>query len=906
MLKKLFILILAIGLSFSAFAQYTISGKVVDTKNKPMGGVNIALIDAEIGDVSDGNGEFEIAVPNDEPGMLNISFLGFQNQVVPISKNMMGPLKLSMSESNYLIGETVVSAKRSESKLIESPVSIQKIDAEGIKSISGVDVFKELDHLKDIQVIDNSFGFKIINARGFNTTSSFRVVQFIDGMDNQSVGLNFSPGNLFGPSELDLKSTEMISGPASALYGPNALQGVLSFETKNPFDEQGVSFQVKAGNREFVQTDLWLGDVLGKKNRFAIKVAASYFKARDWEATDPVANAYRPVSTPPVNLAGIAGQLAGVNPLYADFVDYLALNPGISPNDIPPGTQFTLPGYNEIDVRDNNTYSAKLSTGLYYRLKKTEFSYLFKFSNATGVYQGNNRAAFEDFDFYQNRLQIKHDNFLIKYYNNIDNSGDSYDLVLAGINTGFAGLGNYAQAYLNAYVNAVAEQTNDFNNAPGANTRANAVNTALDAAQDAWIQPGTPQFEAVLNAVQANPSRPTGAGYIDKSSMHHLEATYNKDFNFLDFTAGASFRRFNPITDGTLFVDTLLADGSNYDVSFNEYAVYTQASKKLFNDKLELLVSLRFDKSQNFNAQFSPRGAIVYTNNNHSFRVLSQSAFRSPTLNDQFFFLNVGPLIVRGNIDGFENIYLESSVNSYAASGPSGARDASLLDLISIDPVQPEKLNSFEFGYRGLMKNKLSIDLNTYFNVYQNFIGAIRAVETNSAEGGTQEAQADLDTRNYQVYSIAANSESNVRSVGFSIASEYFFNKHFSVNGNYTLNKFLDEETDDALIPGFNTPLHKVNLGFSGKNILKGLGFNVNWKWVDFYDWEAPFATGRVPAFNTMDAQVQYRFDKIGTTFKVGASNLYNNEHIEAFGAGVIGGFYYGSVLFEAKKSRHK
>jgi iron complex outermembrane receptor protein len=902
-------LLLAIALCFSFFtlsAQYSIKGEVIDSKNNALSGVNVLLSGSEIGVNTDSEGKFTINIPANDPGTLVLTYIGQREELIPVSKNMTGPISVVMSVSNFFIGETVVSAKRKESKLVESPVSIQKFNEEQIKSTSGIDIYKELDQLKDVHVIDNSFGFKIVNTRGFNTTSSFRLVQFLDGMDNQSVGLNFSPGNLFGASDLDLKSVEMLSGPASALYGPNALQGVLSLETKNPFDEQGVAFQVKAGNRKFVQTDIWAGDVFGKNEQFAFKISGSIFKAQDWEAVDPVANGYRPISSPPINLAGISAGLGAVSPLFQDFNNYLAANPSVNPNDIPPGTQFILPAYQETDILDNKTHSAKLSTGMYYRLKKTEFSYLFRFANASGVYQGNNRAKFDNFDFYQNRVQIKHDNFLFKYYNNIDYTLDSYDLVLTGINTGFAGLGGYAQSYLGAYVQSIADQTNNFADAPGANTREAAVSAALAASENVWIQPGTAQFEAVTDAVKANPNRPTGSGYISKSKLHHLEGLFTKDFDFIDFTVGASFRRFNPITDGTLFVDTLLADGSNYDISFNEYAAYTQLSKKFFNDKLELLASFRFDKSQNFNAQFSPRGAIVYTTNSHSFRVIGQSAFRSPTLNDQFFFLNVGPFIVRGNIDGFENVYTESSVSNYLASGPPGMGDESWLELITIDPVQPEKLNSVEFGYRGIVKDKLSVDFNAYFNLYKNFIGSIRAVETKSGEGGTAAGETDLITRNSQTYSIAANATDNVKSYGLGVAAIYAFSKTINANANYSYNKFLDQDSDDPLIPGYNTPLHKVNVGITGNKVWKGLGFGVNWKWVDFYDWEATFASGRVPAYNTMDLQVNYKIEKLGTTLKFGSSNVYNNEHIEAYGAGLIGGFYYGSILFEAKKPKNK
>jgi outer membrane receptor protein involved in Fe transport len=79
-----------------------------------------------------------------------------------------------------------------------------------------------------------------------------RVVQFIDGMDNQAPGLNFPVGNLVGATDLDLQSVEIITGPASALYGPNAFQGVVSMTTRNPYDFQGLSVQLKTGTRNLM------------------------------------------------------------------------------------------------------------------------------------------------------------------------------------------------------------------------------------------------------------------------------------------------------------------------------------------------------------------------------------------------------------------------------------------------------------------------------------------------------------------------------------------------------------------------------------------------------------------------------------------------------------------------------
>ena len=71
-------------------------------------------------------------------------------------------------------------------------------------------------------------------------------LQLIDGID-KAPGLNFAVGNIVGISELDLESVELIPGAASALYGPNAINGILLMNSKSAFDYQGVSFNVRTG-----------------------------------------------------------------------------------------------------------------------------------------------------------------------------------------------------------------------------------------------------------------------------------------------------------------------------------------------------------------------------------------------------------------------------------------------------------------------------------------------------------------------------------------------------------------------------------------------------------------------------------------------------------------------------------
>src|SRR5690625_7232099 len=100
-----------------------------------------------------------------------------------------------------------------------------------MKQAPAVNFYDGMGALKDIDLTAASLGFKVINTRGFNSTSPVRSLQIIDGVDNQAPGLNFSLGNFLGASELDLQKVDVIVGASSAYYGPNAFNGEIGRES---------------------------------------------------------------------------------------------------------------------------------------------------------------------------------------------------------------------------------------------------------------------------------------------------------------------------------------------------------------------------------------------------------------------------------------------------------------------------------------------------------------------------------------------------------------------------------------------------------------------------------------------------------------------------------------------------
>ena len=276
------------------FAQTTISGKVTDAVTKEtLAGANILLKGKVIGTITDQSGKFTLNVNQKPSFTLVFSMVGFGTKEVEIKEGV-STLSVELEETSILGQDVVVSASRVEESILRSPVSIEKLNILAIRNVPQASFYDALNNLKGVEMSTQSLTFKSFNTRGFNANGNVRTVQLIDGMDNQAPGLNFSVGNIVGISELDLESVELLPGAASALYGPNAINGILLMNSKSPFLYQGLSVNVRSGlmdqkDRTTAQTGFYDFSARFAKafsNKVAFKVNFSYLKADDWQAND--------------------------------------------------------------------------------------------------------------------------------------------------------------------------------------------------------------------------------------------------------------------------------------------------------------------------------------------------------------------------------------------------------------------------------------------------------------------------------------------------------------------------------------------------------------------------------------------------------------------------------------------
>ena len=898
---KLLFSICFLLLSVSGFSQKIwIKGSVADAgTGELLPGADVIIKGTTRGTRTDVKGLFAIEVNPDSVNTLVVSFLGYQKNEIKIKpKTLFYAVKM---EQVYIPGsEVVITASRFNEKILESSSAIQKLTSIKLSSAASGDFFKSLSNQKEIDILETSMGFKIFNTRGFNTSSPFRVVQFIDGIDNQAVSFNFPPGNLFGLPESDIDNVEVISGPASAMYGPNAFQGVISMTSKNPYENPGVSVSVKGGNMSFIEGQFRIADVFGKKKKLAIKLSGSYTQSDEWLANDPIADVYKKMASPPQDLNTLLTSMANDptldTALIRRFNNYATANPSVKPGK----TSMSMPGYQEKYLYDGKNRNIKVAASLYYKLPKNMvISYQYRFNDITGIYQGNSRSRIENMIFQQHDIELKGKNFHVRAYLSMDDVKDSYDLVLTGINLGMKSLPAVDRAYLLGYLNNIKNQSSNFTLPTDSINLTAARSAGAAMTGDAWLKPGTDAFNAAYKQITTSDRSLGGSIFTPHSMLQHVDAQYDFKLSILKFNAGASFRYYMPKSEGKHFMDTLIGDNKYLNISFYEVGAFLQASTEFFKNHLKCMASLRVDKSQNFTTQLSPRIGFIFTYKNHNIRLFVQSAFRNPTLNDQYFNMNNGSFIIKGNLGGFSNIYTQTSVDSYAG-------DTTKLKTIVLNPIKPEHLNSIELGYRTALFRKLIIDANGYYNMYSSFIGSVKVARPKSGMAGEHSGTVAILSKNYQTYSVAVNSTTNITAYGASIGVSYYFPLNIIGYANYTFSKMMDPPTSDPLIPGFNTPEHKVNAGFEGKRIYKNLGASFNFRWSDKYLWQSPFATGDVPAFYTMDVQLSYEIQRWFTTIRLGMSNIMDRKYIQAYGSPQIGRFMYASLSFDLKGSLNK
>jgi len=941
-MSMLCFLVLFFALTETGLTQSSISGTVKDgDTGEELAGVNIVIQGTVTGTITDFDGNFNLSTGTTPPFNVVISYVGYQSQTLEITDTNVSGLEVSINETAIMGQELVISASRVEESILQSPVTIEKMDVRAIRETPSPSFYDAIANMKGVDLSSQSLTHKTVNVRGFASNGNTRFVQLIDGIDNQAPGLNFAAGNIVGISDIDLESAELIPGAASALYGPNALNGILLLRSKSPFEYQGLSATARFGMVKVDSKDDQGDEIDGTEpykefslryakafnNKFAVKVSGSFLNTQDFVAQD-----YRDATDVERNLGNRSNnRLYNGISIYGDPVvttgivaDVAIAAGGASGAQvaavrslIPDGAAgaFTPLGYAEGTFVDNTTKSFKINAAAHYRpSEKVEVSASFNLGSGSTVYTANDRFILDNFQIWNAKLELKGDNFFVRGYTTQEDAGDTY---AANTLASLINQATYFSPYLTAFIGG---RTGQATGTPL--DIASSHNLARSVADAAWVDPSSTAFKTRAKQLRALPI-PSGANFRDETTMWHYEGMYNfkNQIQAVDLIVGANFRQYNLNSGGTLFA----LDKNGDEISFKEFGAYIQASKSLAQDKLKLQGSMRYDKNKNFASQFSPRiSAVTTIANDHNIRLSYQRGFRIPTTQDQFIDLNVvtrrlvgsNPLLVdRYNFES-NTVYSAKSLSAARASG-----NINDLKTVTFNEFKTEKIGTFEIGYKSIIADKLFVDAYYYHSTYQDFIAgllftqavdltdadtrngynAVAGFDPNSDAGKTAILANTIAGGRLQEYGFDTNADGNVTSHGWAVGLDYALPGTFQLTGNVSWNKLIDQQDliDKGFRSSYNTPEWRTNFTFSNREIIDNLGFNITWRWQDAFFWESSFGAGVIPSFNTVDAQVSYKIESMKSILKLGAQNLLDKKYQTGFGNPTMGAMYYLSISFD-------
>ncbi|MCH2045466.1 MAG: TonB-dependent receptor [Saprospiraceae bacterium] len=885
-------------------SQTIISGTITDQESKEgLMGVSIMVEDKVTGTVTDLDGYFSIITNERPPFNLDFSMLGFESRTVNIITSGQ-EVNLEMSPQIIKSEEVVVAASRVEESIMKAPVTIEKLGLQEIRSSGSFDAYSGLANLKGVQMNTSSLTFSSINTRGFADVQNFRFIQLLDGVEMNSPGLNYPSGTIAAPSDIDVLSMELVPGAGSALYGANAFNGMLLMNTKNPFYYQGLSAEIKGGItmqgaggiQPFGEVGFRYAHAFNDK--FAFKITGSALAVHDWVANDESYHVTNDVI------------LTGAPILSADDPNFQAVHRYGDEVAVPVFLGDTTMNINrtgiaERDIIDYNQQLFKANAALHYRISENvELIYDFRFLHTDAVLRHTTIYPLKDLQQYVHKLELRNNATFFRAYYSMENAGNSSYLLGTGayIQEGLKSSADWSADYSAAYRGQV----------PGVDAQDHTVARAY---ADSDI-PGrnSDLFQTLRANTLANPDLLTGGSkLVDRTSFIHAEGNYDFTpiWDIVSFQLGGSFRRYNLVSEGHLFNDG--ADGFNKPIGIMEYGAYLQASKTLFKDILTLRASARVDKNQNFKLRVTPRASAVVSfgkERKHNIRFSYQTGFRNPASQETYIALDLGQVILLGGVEDNINNYTYTLLSDNPLTGASAGTTVNGADIVNglvtlssfgafsltndpnvlvasnISRLEQEKITSFDFGYKALIGKRIYLDLNGYYNIYDDFVTRVLA----------------FSPETFRAYSVYTNIDDQIISYGGSIGLDISLPKKFNIGANYTFTTFdasTAEQNNPEFLPSFNTPQHRANFSFSNLDVWKGLGFNIKYRWSDSYLWQSPFGQNTIESYHVLDAAITYKMKKIGTLFKIGGTNLLNQEYRQIYGGPNIGSQFYVGITYD-------
>jgi len=706
-------------------------------------------------------------------------------------------------------------------RMIDAPAAVDVVRAAvgEPRSITG-QVPLALARVPGVDIVQSGINDFNVNARGFNTALNRKMLVLQDGRDlGTLVVIRQSWGELSEPLE-DLGRIEVIRGPASALYGANAYNGVINITTPAARDVVGTKLTFGAGELGTVQADLrhagvWSHDRLGYRVNVGYRRSDDWTRSRTAKDSSDWKREYAPATT----------------------------------------TQPTTPGPEKRALIGQTT------------------------DPTTGQALGA-----------PDPLVSVYGSARVEYY-----APNGSVVTLEG--------------------GAAQEKNPVFVVGTGRNQAHQLLRPWARLAWD-WGGNGVYAWYSGLSLPQGQVRLASGTRLQNSESAVHLEGRTSRTFrgNAGRVVVGASVQDNQVNTKGTIL------GLANDDRSDQYYGAFAQLEYRV--GRVRVIGAVRYDDSDLFTTQFSPKGALVFSPaNNHALRVTINRAFLTPNLTSLFAAAPAGPGVQ--NLTAIENqLRADPTVGPALANVPNGqlfTNSAAVPESALGNPLlKPQTVTSYEVGYKGQFGRLVFITLDAYAAHIENFttsqlpagttrlnpkyqawtappavpVASRATVETAvltalAARGST--VQNGL-TRLPDGTTAIVLSFGNVGAVdewGVELGSNVSLTSVLTFSASFTWYNSAIRQNLVGNVLSPNTPHNKgtVALEYAGP---RGISLGVDARIVSAYHWTSGVWNGDVPASQTLSANVGYRINPHLRLY-ANATNLFNQKRFQLYGGSVVG-----------------
>lgn len=254
----------------SSYAQTTCTGKVIDAAtHEPVSQASVQIKNTNQGTITNNNGEFVLPL-TDTVYDLVISSLGYFPAT--INKTAAQPsLLIKLQTNNNSLQEIVISASRTAQKRSEAPVAIATISKQTMEDTRATRIDQLVNKVSGVHMVNLGNEQHEMSIRQPMTTKSL-FLYLEDGIPIRTTGV-YNHNALLEINMPAARQIEIIKGPASSLYGAEAIGGAVNIITQAPPAVFTAQVSMQAANTGYKRTDVQAGQTFGK---FGLLISGYY------------------------------------------------------------------------------------------------------------------------------------------------------------------------------------------------------------------------------------------------------------------------------------------------------------------------------------------------------------------------------------------------------------------------------------------------------------------------------------------------------------------------------------------------------------------------------------------------------------------------------------------------------